>query len=433
MALISKKGAVRSEDEKCWDELVEQIWAGNVIPVIGDSFVVDNTTIVHELLDYLADDKGLRHNPKTFSELYYDEDFARYRADLYEEVTSLIRENQEGFQPTTILEKFLSIEQFPFVITTSVDYTVEETMKKIWSKRGRRVRPLVFRNNPDENDDISDIMDIKEPTVYYMFGKADNNREHSYVLTEEDMLSFCQSWLSENHPPLLSSVIGSKYLLFLGVNYPDWLIRFMWYSMRSNLRESGILIDNRELESSLVEFFQRVSIRTQNTPSLVVNEIMTRLADKKDEFNARRFDSVPEKVDFFISYSRRDSANAELLYNTLTAKGFNVWYDKKDIAVGRDWEPSIRRGIRTARRFIALMSENTVRESNEHHVYHTEWDIALAKRMNDMSFVIPIYLGAIDLNAAGSRIPDDLKHIHAVIWDKDTDAAKLSSELTNLL
>lgn len=433
MALISKKGAVRSEDEKCWDELVEQIWAGNVIPVIGDSFVVDNTTIVHELLEYLADEKGLKHTPKTFSELYYDEDFARYRSDIYEEVTSLIRENQEGFHPTTILEKFLSIEQFPFVITTSVDYTVEETMKKIWSKRGRKVRSLVFCNNPGENNDIQDIRDIQEPTVYYMFGKANNNREHSFVLTEEDMLSFCQAWLSESHPRVLSSVIGSKYLLFLGVNYPDWLIRFMWYSMRSNLRDSGMLVDNRELESSLVEFFHRVSIRTQNTPSLVVNEIMTRLAEKKEEFNAKRFDYVPEKADFFISYSRRDSAHAELLYNALTAQGYNVWYDKKDIAVGRDWEPAIRRGIRTARRFIALLSENTIKESNEHHVYHTEWDIALAKRMNDMSFVIPVHLGSLDLNASGPRIPDDLKHIHAEIWDKNKDIEEIASRLMNLL
>lgn len=248
-----------------------------MIPVIGDNLVLENTTIVKELIEYLATTKGLDRVPRTFSELYYDKDFLVHQPALYEEVSSLIEANQPDFHPSLILEKFLSIEQFPFVITTSVDYTVEETMKKIWAKRNRKVRSLVFCNDDSVNDDIRTSSDIKEPTVYYMFGKANNNREHSFVLTEEDMLSFCQSWLSDRHPALLSKVIGSKYLLFLGVNYPDWLIRFLWFSMRSNLRDSGMLVDNRELETSLVDFCQRVSIRTQMSPQVMIDEIMTRL------------------------------------------------------------------------------------------------------------------------------------------------------------
>lgn len=433
MSLIRIKGDIRTEEEKSWDELVDQIWVGNVIPVIGDNLVVDDTTIVHELLAYLADDKGLKTVPRTFSELYYNEDFAKYQPVLYEEVSSLIDANQSNFSPTKILEEFLSIEQFPFVITTSVDYTVEETMKKIWGKRGRHVKALVFSNNPDENDDIQNVLDIKNPTVYYMFGKADKNREHSFVLTEEDMLSFCQSWLSENHPSLLSNVIGSKYLLFLGVNYPDWLIRFMWYSMRSNLRESGMLVDNRELEGSLIEFFQRVSIRTQNTPSNVVSQITRRLAKKKKDFEAKRFDSVPEQVDFFISYSRRDTIYAEKLYEALSSQGFSVWYDKKDITLGHEWEPAIRKGIRTARKFIALISTNVIAESKGHHVYHAEWDIALSHRLKDMDFVIPVHVGSVNFEDSGMMIPEDLKHIHGAVWDEYTDVDTLASKLVNLL
>ena len=433
MALIVNQGNIRTEEEKSWDELVDQIWAGNVIPVIGDNLVVEGTTIVRELLEYLAADKGIKKTPKTFSELYYNEDFVKHQPTLYEEVSSLIKANQEGFQPTGILEEFLSIEQFPFVITTSVDYTVEETMKKIWGKRRRNVRTLVFSNNPNENNDIQKVADIKDPTVYYMFGKANKNREHSFVLTDEDMLSFCQSWLSEKHPLLLSNVIGSKYLLFFGVNYPDWLIRFMWYSMRSNLRESGMLVDNRELEGSLAEFFRRVSIRTQNTPTKVVREITRRLAEKKREYEAKRFDSVPQQVDFFISYSRRDASYAEQLYDALSAQGFNVWYDKKDILVGHDWAPAILLGIRTARKFIALISDNVILESKDHHVYHSEWDVALAQRMNDLSFVIPIIIGNVSYENSGPNIPEEIKHISGEMWSDHSDVASLASKLATLL
>ena len=430
MALIKKTASLRSEDEKSWDKLVEQIWAGNVIPVIGDNLVLENTTIVKELIEYLATTKGLDRVPRTVSELYYDKDFILHQPALYEEVSSLIEANQPDFHPSLILEKFLSIEQFPFVITTSVDYTVEETMKKIWAKRNRKVRSLVFCNDDSVNDDIRTSSDIKEPTVYYMFGKANNNREHSFVLTEEDMLSFCQSWLSDRHPALLSKVIGSKYLLFLGVNYPDWLIRFLWFSMRSNLRDSGMLVDNRELESSLVDFCQRVSIRTQMSPLVMIDEIMTRLDAMKQEYELKKFDHVQENTDFFISYSRRDAASAELLYKALTAQGYNVWYDKKDIAIGSEWETAIRRGIRTTKKFIALISDNIAIESKDHHPYKTEWDIALAHRMNDRSFLIPVCLGSTDIyKDADLNLPEDLLHINALPWSNAESAEELVKKL----
>lgn len=432
MSLFKNQGNIRTEEEKSWDKLVDQIWEGNVIPVIGDNLVVEGTTIVRDLLEYLAVDKGISKVPKTFSELYYNKEFEDQK-DLYEDVSGLIKANQSDIQPTKILEEFLSIEQFPFVITTSVDYTVEETMKRIWGKRGRSVKTIVFSNNPDDVSDIQRVTDVKDPTVYYMFGKADKTREHSFVLTDEDMLSFCQSWLSESHPPLLSSVIGGKYLLFLGVNYPDWLIRFIWYSMRNDMKESGMLVDNRELEGPLVEFFQRVSIKTQNAPLKMVNEITRRLAEKKKEFEARRFDAVPEKLDFFISYSRRDAAYAEQLYTALTAQGFNVWYDKKDITVGHDWAPAILKGIRTARKFIALLSDNVILESKDHHVYHSEWDVALAYRMNDLGFVVPVHVGNVHFENSSPRIPEEMKHMNGVMWSDYADVAALVSKLVILL
>ena len=187
--LIKNSAQIRTEEEKSWDDLVEQIWMGNVIPVIGDSLVVNDTTIMKEIIEYLATEKGLKKVPQSFSELYYDDDFLKFQPAVYEEVSSLIQENQQEFHPTEILRDFLSIEQFPFVITTSVDYTVEETMREIWEKeRGRALKTLVFCNNAKGNDDIKKDADIKDPTIYYMFGKANSKREHSFVLTDEDLL-----------------------------------------------------------------------------------------------------------------------------------------------------------------------------------------------------------------------------------------------------
>ena len=432
-ALIKNSAKIRTEEEKSWDELVEQIWAGNVIPVIGDNLVVNETTIIKELIEHLASEKGLKYTPQSFSELYYDEDFKNYRKDVYEEVSSLVEGNQQYFTPTDILKDFLSIEQFPFVITTSVDYTVEETMREIWeTKRGRKLKTLVFSNYAKGNDDIKKDTELKEPTVYYMFGKANNKREHSFVLTEEDLLSFCQSWLSDRHPALLSKVIGNKYLLFFGVNYPDWLIRFIWFSMRNNLSNSGMLVDKRNLESSLLDFFQRVSIRTQSTPRIVVDEIKKRLADKKNEYENMLFDSVPTGMDFFISYSRRDLDWATSLYEALSKMGYKVWLDKNNITVGAEWAPEIRKGIRTAKHVIILISENVALESEEYHVYRDEWEIALSHRLSNEKFILPVCLENLNLYSDERlKLPAELKGIHSIEWANKAVVDNVVKELTS--
>ncbi len=431
--MFKNKAQIRSDEEKSWDELVEQIWEGNVIPVIGDNLVVKETTIIKDIIEHLAGEKNLEYIPQSFSELYYDKVFSD-RSSVYEEISSLIEENQSEIyaNSTQILRDFLSIEQFPFVITTSIDYTVEMIMRDIWeTRRGRNLKTLVFRNIPMENDDIKKATDIEDPTVYYMFGKANSKREHSFVLTEEDLLSFCQSWLSDRHPALLSKVIGNKYLLFFGVNYPDWLIRFLWFSMRNNLSNSGMLVDKRELENSLLNFFQRVSIRTQSAPHLVVDEIKKRLAIKKVEYEKRFFDGVPTEMDFFISYSRRDLDWAEVLYQSLTKMGYKVWFDKNNITAGEEWAPEIRKGIRTAKHVIILISEKVAEEANEYHVYRDEWEIALANRLNNKRYLLPICLGNVDLyKDSRLNLPVELERLHAFSWESKDNVESVIKELT---
>ncbi len=422
MGLIKTSASVRTDEELSWDKLVEEIWAGNVIPVIGDSFVVDGTTISKEIIDYMADRYAIDCKSGNYSELYYHDNYKARQSGLYEEVTSIIKNNQEYFKPTDVLKKFLSIEQFPFVITTSVDYTVEETMKEIWGARGRDVKTLVFTGKDPEKCDVKSDADMKNPTVFYMFGKADNKREHSFVLTDEDMLSFCKSWLSEDqHPRLLSKIMAGKSLLFLGVNYPDWLIRFVWYSMRSNLKDSGVYVGSHKLDGKLQNFFSQVNIRTKNAPLSVYDEIKTRLDRKREEEEQLKFRSVAENTDFFISYSRRDAEWADALYTRLTAMGYSVWFDKNSICCGEEWDAAIRRGIRTTGCFIALLSENMATESDEYHPYTVEWDIALSRRVQIPDFVKPVCIGDADIyKNPALKLPQELTTLNACAW-RDID------------
>ena len=251
--VFKSKGAKPiTENKRQWDELIDKIIQGEVVPVIGPEFLAKDDDDANkwvnphqELINMLAETKNITPcNHKSFSELLYDDAFpASERMDIYNLIGEVfepeIKELDNGkipedgiFHPSALLMKLLRVCKFRFVITTSFTPVVEYAMKDIYGNGN--VNILNFSNNPLGNDDLKDIDDIYRPTVYYMFGRVCRQSER-YVVNDSDMLSFCRSWLS-NAPSNLVNVLRDKYLLLLGNNYSDWLCRFVWYSMKTKLK-----------------------------------------------------------------------------------------------------------------------------------------------------------------------------------------------------
>ena len=310
-----------------WDVLVEKIMDGNVIPVIGSDVILEQSSVYRHFIDFLANKEGVTSKPQSFSQLLYDNQYKSDRDNIYSTISRLWKANGNKFQASALLQRILAIEQFPFVITTTSDAIVENTMRTIWGKRHRSVRELIFNNNPKDINtlgDLESITDIEVPTVYYMFGKANNNRPGSFVVTDEDMLAFCKSWLTDGlRPKKLSQVLGNKFLLFFGCNYPDWLIRFIWYSMRESLDKSGMLV-NETIDENITEFTNRIHVNIERDPIAVLDKIEERIRNRKQQDKLRRFDQPQKNTDIFISYSRQDEEHAKQLYDALTAQGLNV-------------------------------------------------------------------------------------------------------------
>ena len=419
-----------------WDLLVEKIMDGEVIPVIGENIVLEgNSTINKILINHIAKIEGITSDPQSYCQLLFDDHYKSDRDLIYGTLSRLISSNQNKFSPSSLLKRLLSIKQFPFVITTTIDYVVENTMKEIWNERERNLKTLIFNNNPKDvliTGDIAKDTDIEIPTVYYMFGKANSSKLHSFVVTDEDMLSFCQSWLTEDkRPKVLSRILGDKFLLFLGCNYPDWLIRFIWYSMRRNLDKSGMLVDE-QLEDTLIDFLNRVHINTQKDPEFVIREIEKRIGERMKLYNIRKFDAPQERTDVFISYSRADERIAEKLYNSLTNKGLNVWYDRKNLAAGDKWLERINNAIKSTKFCIILISKNIASQVYESHVYRKEWNMAIehAKGMGSKrGFIIPICIDNIDLYENSLDLPDSLKSHNALYIKENDDLSDIASNI----
>ena len=358
------------KEGKRWGELIDAVIQGKVIPVIGADFLVDkdedNVGNLHQqIVDILASYFDVKNNPESFSQLVYDKDFLYGTNNEEDAVYILINQilnraiEEEQLSPNKLMMRLLKLRMFPFVITTSFTPVVEMAMREAWPDK--EVRVLQFYNDPKLNKivgkgDIESELDMKQPTVYYMFGKYSDNK--SYVVTDMDMMEFCKKWISggSNVPRVLTEVIKKRYLLVLGNNYSDWLFRFIWCSMRptiETMRSSMMVHDAIEL--SLRGFLERLQTFIEKDPEYVVSEIERRVGERleqqKDKNTEQHFET-----DVFLSYSRRDKEIVDKLFRALSEAGVRVWYS---------WRGRLERDVSQRRAKHASVHSDSIKEYRE--------------------------------------------------------------------
>lgn len=431
-----------SDDNVRWQRLLDEIDNGNVIPVIGPDMLVapkisetdQKTENLHQqLISYIAAQTGVKAHPRTFSQLVYDDNYRHIVRNKDDQIYSLIFQILSNIHqieeindtPSQLLMDLLGTKKFPFVITTSFSPIVENAMRDVWGN----VNVLNFNNNPSDSipergGDIKTANDLKQPTVYYMFGKFCGNKDR-YVVTDSDMMTFCSSWISGHGVPKnLTETLKKKYLLILGNNYSDWLFRFVWFGLRSttNDMKSDIVV-NESAEDSFKQFLDRLETFYQENPEEVIKRIKKDVEDR----SLRNVPNASYETDVFISYSRTDAAIATNLYNALASKGLKVWFDTNSIQKAEDWEAAIANGIRKTRLFVPILSKNIEQESLIPHEYRTEWNIAanLSSKMGGRTFIIPFSENGFDFYNPLTKLPSEFTSKNATWYKDETDIAEI--------
>lgn len=439
-----------ADKETVWETLANQIIKGNVIPVLGNEMVRINSIPSNQFLLNVIARKGfeIKENISSFTALMNHQKFSSATI-VYKLVSGLIAKNPGLFQPTELLRSFLSIKYFPFVITTTIDPTIENTMREIY---GERLRVLSFDNNPRSNDDIRNSYDVSEPTLYYMFGRA-NGSSNDFVLSDTDLLRFSRSWLlpkdssSFSKPANLSNALSNKYLLVLGNNFQDWLFRFFWFAMKDEKLNSKSDIPNgmdasEHSDEKLIEFLNFSNITSQITelPDFVA-ELKKRVEESeiKNDKDTERFDRPVINADIFISYSRADNKIAEQLYTELKERGLKVWYDKTNLGLADDFKSEIRRAIRTCSLFVPILSDNIAKQAADEHIYRLEWSWAVEhKKMisSAVPYIVPLAEKSFDLYDRLADIPEDIQCHNAFFFDdvtKESSLKTFANKLSDLL
>lgn len=428
------------EKEARWDAFIDEIIRGNVIPVIGPDLLIDKKDNPHkQLIRHFVRKYGIQSDPRTFSQLIYDRDFLNnekidhHRDRIYERIFKTLQKAR--LTPSESLMELLSTKMFPFVITTSFTGVVEDAMKQIWGDD--KVRVLQFTNastdsttavGSPKNDDIENENDVFRPTVFYMFGKS-SPVPHRYVVSDLDMMSFCQKWISGSGIPVnIADCIRKRYLLFLGVDgYSDWLFRFIWFSMRSTANgqinnvstngdslSSSMFIGNG-LNNSLEKFLNRLQIVVQKEPKATIDEIVSRVNKRK-----ARTTKILDSYDVFISYSRTDQIVANSLFDALKRKDkdLRVWMDNRGgLDIGDNWPQMISEGIKRSEIFVPVLTSSIKNEVFQLKEYRKEWQEASdkAQRLGGVPFIIPLAVNGFRFDDPVINLPKAFTDTN-VVW-----------------
>lgn len=110
----------------------------------------------------------------------------------------------------------------------------------------------------------------------------------------------------------------------------------------------------------------------------------------------------------FLSYASPDRERVSVYYDELTNAGLNVWFDRRRLKGGQNWDFEIKRALRQSAIVVVFLSRNSV---DRRGYAQREIKIALDQardRLIDDVYVIPVSIDELP------SIPDQFRDIHVV-------------------
>jgi hypothetical protein len=405
-------------NEATWKRLVAKIRESNVVPVVGTRLLVGpdgetslQGTVAARLLQDCGEDPSALRLPQ-FRELNEAVSHLRQTVDaqdLYDCVNDAICAVTADDRAIPLPIRHLAeIADFRLFVTVTPDNLLARALR-----RRCAVNEIVHAPNLPSSESKDLPSDWKNRTaeaqLLYLFGKA--RSAPMFAIHDEDVLEYAHNLMVHGgQVKEFLKELQQRNLLLLGCSFPDWLSRFLLRATNQRrLSDKGDkrswLIEPLQSEESLTCFLRSYSKETEilsdMPPADFVAELHARwmAACGADAAETTRppEESVPAGAMFFISYSRKtDLPKAEALYQALIRQGVSeseVWFDRKSIEPGQDFQRSILDGIRSCRYFLPLLSEAA--NQRERAFVFREWEEAngLLPEMN-REFVFPIVVDA---------------------------------------
>ncbi len=336
-----------------------------IIPVVGDGVMYyrcDNEEKI-PLLQYVVE-RFKKDNPQIIipnenrSDLFILTCFSHgMKSAVFEGAYKrYIKEarNRQKIEIDPIVGDFITTFRFPVIITTCCFRYLEEAINnKLTSNKYRSISYNLKTDNSIHLDNV----------IYHLFGNAEE-KFTDWVYDEDILLDFLHGLHSNDFTckNLCDYVNSTKSsMMVLGCGLPDWLFRFLWYSIGYPEKNYGGYWLNDNLNIELQHFLKNISYSSINT----VNEFLTLTTKLKQKENENEIsEEIVKEYDFFISYAGEDELIAKKLYENLIVMGYKVWYDRRgdsEIKPGDKYVSKFADGIRSSRRAITIITENYIR------------------------------------------------------------------------
>lgn len=421
-------------DKEFWDELVEFIRAGSVVPIVGPELLVvrgeSGPALYFDVVaDRLADKLKLDRSAPGRNRL--NDVVARHLArngqasEVYKKIHAIASELP--VEPPEALRQLAGITDFDLFVSLSFDLLLVKALNDERFGGAPRTLHRAYARNRDA--DIPDEPDPEVPVVFSLFGRHAITPQ-DFVVTDEDLLEFiCALQSPDRRPSRLFDRLASSNIIFLGCQFPDWLARFVirttktrQLSQSRNEWEYWVAPEN-VADRSFVLFlnqFSRVTRTIDCPPADFVQELAREWLTRRT--SAPGPQSAPpdglseignrDESAVFISYASEDRSAAENIAAALRNSGIVVWMDRAKLGGGDDFRRRIQKGIERCSLFLPVISRNTQRRLEGY--FRLEWNWADERRRmiaDSVPFIVPVLIDD-GVSYGDAEVPDSFKRIH---------------------
>ena len=403
-----------------WDDLLDYIQDGKVIPVLGHELVCAEylgrrVSLQQVLAEKLTERERLSVTWTPHFEL--NDAVCAYLANpqarlvgLYDRIAGFLRGLTPPFPVPPALRQLAEIRSLDLFVSLTFDSLMARALDHVRFQGNAVTREIEFSLNQSTaaHEQALKIRPGDAPIVFNLFGRATGKSD--FAIHDEDALEFTHRLVSGDvaPPDWLLSELRNRHLLILGVHLPDWLERFLLRAatrdrLRLAQRAYFIAGDNVSSAATLTQFLYRFGRETsiaafEGTAAEFVAELHSRWMLRCPETCGA--DIPPARVretqgSIFISYGRENLAAVERLHSAIASLGGDAWFDRAELTPGDQWEnrilPQIRRDVRL---FVPVISQRTA-EKREGYVFR-EWREALerSKMIVGRKFIVPVVVDA---------------------------------------
>ncbi|MDO9310523.1 MAG: toll/interleukin-1 receptor domain-containing protein [Nitrosomonas sp.] len=421
--------------EQFWEQLLDFVDDGRVIPVIGPELLVleingERTHLYTYLAKQLAPELGIDFQ----SEDTLNTVACRYLAQGGQRQVIYRKLNRVMPQPTEIklpeaLIKLAKIRPLKLFITTCFDPLLARALNQC--RYGGLEKTQVLAFSPGTTNDLPEAFErLERATVFHFFGKLTVVPE--YAVTDEDVLEFMHALQSRtSRPERLFDALVTNNLIVIGCSLSDWLARFfVRIGKKDRLvvpadKADCLAGDQLQHDKNFIDFLQHFSKETIVFPASsieFVDELHRRWAalHPSTSHSEKLPDPPGDEVDkmqsgaVFLSYASEDRAAVLLIRDALEQAGIDVWFDRNPDALraGDHFDNKIKVNINKCSLFIPVLSQHTL--TQEPRYFRKEWHYAQEVAVlypENKRFIIPLVID----ETPDDQIPERFQLLH---WER---------------